>query len=210
MRGWTLSGLALVVWAIAMPGCLDAGRPPEYAPEVSTPLRSTSTLEQGPGGRATGDPGSYWFVHVTGGEEEGFVTCDRGFSYAVDVTARSLMFSPAAHPIDPSNVSGLVAYWVDRGSCPLAYGLDAGNGSQEWDLGVLGKVTIRVGPEGEALVMHDGNESRVPVGMQLRLTGEGRVQQYGQSWDSTSEVLVANHGAWPRSGLQGAADGPGW
>ena len=136
--------------------------------------------------------------------------CDRGYSYDVDVANRSVLFNPEAEAIDPSNLSSLVAYSVDRGSCPLAYGLEANNKPEPWDLGVLGQVTIGISPDGEALVTLDGKESKVPVGMRLRITGEGRVQHYGETWDATSEVLVTNHGAWPRAGLDGTTDGPGW
>src|SRR5688572_27631084 len=115
MQARSVAGLVSVVLAVALPGCLAPDPPQEPSHlAVSTPWGSSVTLEQGPAASASRGPESYWFVYVTGVEHPSIVTCDRGFSYDVDLANQTVSFSPEAHPIDAAQLESLVAYSVDR------------------------------------------------------------------------------------------------
>jgi hypothetical protein len=190
MRGWPA---AVVVLALLVAGCTD-------------------------GGPATSPPGdSYWFVEVTGEEQEvdggPGVDCDRGFTYAVNATKRQLLVDPNWHPFDPDLVQSMLAVRVDYlGFCPLAYGLHPNWAVPPLDLGVIGEVHLSIDTETGDLMVHVDNDPAglVKPGEQLRLSGDGEREGYDTHWQAHGEVLIVNHGAWPRSGLLPVAQGPNW
>jgi hypothetical protein len=156
-------------------------------------------------------------VHVTG--NEGFpagvaVECDRAFSFGVDAGSRSVRYDPGWYPYDPSKVQMLVAWQVERGSCPLADGLDANWGALAGrDAGVLGRLRVLFDPSnGTAeLLRGDGPDPTwIPAGQQLRLSGDGTATVGGETGQVHSDVVIANLGAWPQSGLRPGTPGDGF
>jgi hypothetical protein len=125
-------------------------------------------------------------------------SCDRGFTFHLEVPARELLFDPRWHPYDPGFIEAMVVEDVDdAGGCPVAYGLHPNHDRARSALKALGDVSVDPLEDGDARVfLAHSIELRLHPGQAIRL--EGRTDPH--SFPDT--VLVENHGAWPRSGLR--------
>jgi hypothetical protein len=193
--------LLVALFACSLAGCVDAGHRPIDA-----------TMQPGPSTGPAGD-GTYWLVTATGQQQgDSGRDCDRSFFFRVDEASREVRLDPARYPIDPARVWSLVAYDVDDGSCPVAYALHANADTPEVQAGSLGRLLIMVDQEsGLANVFIDGQEPyEVLPGQTLHLERSGTYEDQFGPVSGHADVLVKNHGAWPRDGLVVAEHGPGW
>ena len=168
------------------------------------PLSSLNVTDETlPGTPAAAGNGTYWFVRVSGdqGEFQGYV-CDRGFSHLVDTGSREVQLDARRYPYDPARVRSLAAAQVDDGGgCPVADAVQAGQASDPLLLGRLGDVWISIDEaDGTATVLIGNWTWDVAPGHALRLRTADADDDHVLG--ATLDVSFANHGAWPRSGLQ--------
>lgn len=212
----------LLVLALLAAGCLDSNHSrPGPAPMASTtqgpgpeiPIPGTNATYRWENGSAPApaDGPSYWLVRVTGlataAGHDG-VSCDRGFTFHANATARELFFDPRWHPFDPELVDAMVAADVDdQAGCPVAHRLHPNHDNSVDRLGPLGDALVTIdAATGEARVfLGESIELRLQPGQAIRLSAEEPATSA-----FASRVLIEHHGAWPRSGLRAIEHSAYW